>query len=345
MSRNKSPRILVIRRDTNGDLVCTTPLIRALRERFPQAWIGAMVNSYNAPVLDGNTDLDGVYVYTKAKHRGDGESLIGIFWRRWQMMRRLRAVKIDDVIVATTQPQPHVVKLARWLKPKRIIAYGSCGADVELPLSTTPLHEVEDVFRAAALYGITHAPSACHIEPPGSAMEANLIAIHISARKPSQRWPAENFVALMRALHAQNPTLRFVLLWSPGANDEPLHPGDDAKAASILKALGDDFPLRAAATQTLPALIAALSPCAAMICADGGAMHLAAGLGLPIVALFGDSSVERWRPWGVPQSVLQAPSRNVADISVAEVAAAFNALRGGAGAASVSDTPVPTARD
>ena len=64
-----SPKILVIRRDNIGDLVCTTPLIVALRQRFPQAWLGAWVNSYNAPVLDGNPDLDQVFVYTKGKHR------------------------------------------------------------------------------------------------------------------------------------------------------------------------------------------------------------------------------------------------------------------------------------
>jgi ADP-heptose:LPS heptosyltransferase len=72
-----------------------------------------------------------------------------------------------------------------------------------------------------------------------------------------------------------------------------------------------------------------------LICADGGAMHLAAGLGLPIVCLFGDSGVARWRPWGVPCRVLQAPSRNVRDIEVEELVAAFSSLRAG--------TPAPSA--
>ncbi len=321
----KSPRILIIRRDNIGDLVCTTPLIRALRERFPDAWIGAMVNSYNAPVLDGNPDLDGVYVYTKAKHRSAGESLIGIFWRRWKMMRRLRAMKIDDVIVATTTPQPRVVKMARWLKPGRIIGYGKAGADVELPIANAPLHEVEDVFRAASVFGIQGVPPAAVVQRT-AARDPSRVAIHISARKPSQRWPAERFVALLRELHAQDATLRFVLLWSPGNCDDPMHPGDDAKAAQISDALGSGFPLAATPTHELPELIAALSTCSAMICADGGAMHLGAGLGLPTVAMFGDSSVARWRPWAVAQQVLQAPSKNVDDIPVKEVVAAFNAL-------------------
>ena len=322
-----SPRILIIRRDNIGDLVCTTPLIRALRERFPNAWIGVMANSYNAPVLNGNADLDGVYVYTKAKHRAAGERLIGIFFRRIQMLYALRAMQIDDVIIATTTPQPRVVRMARWLKPQRVIAFGPCGADIELPLGEKSLHEVEDVFRGAALYDIQRAPPACVVVSPNERRDHNTIAIHISARKSSQRWATEHFVALMRKLHDQDAGLRFVLLWSPGANDDPRHPGDDAKAALISRELGADFPAIAVETPTLPTLIAALARCGAIICADGGAMHLAAGLGLPIVALFGDSSIARWHPWAVPQRVLQAQTRHVADISVAEVSAAFNALK------------------
>ena len=67
MSSTETPNILVIRRDNIGDLVCTTPLITALRQRFPKAWIGALVNSYNARVLDGNPDQDEVFIYTKER--------------------------------------------------------------------------------------------------------------------------------------------------------------------------------------------------------------------------------------------------------------------------------------
>ena len=35
-------RILVVRRDNIGDLVCTTPLFAALRRQYPQAWLGAL---------------------------------------------------------------------------------------------------------------------------------------------------------------------------------------------------------------------------------------------------------------------------------------------------------------
>jgi hypothetical protein len=43
-------------------------------------------------------------------------------------------MELDDVIIATTS-QPRVIKLARWLKPKRIIGFGAvAGLDLALPL-------------------------------------------------------------------------------------------------------------------------------------------------------------------------------------------------------------------
>ena len=162
MSLESAPKILIVRRDNIGDLVCTTPLIAALRRRFPDGWLGALVNSYNAPVLDGNPDLDAVFVYTKAKHRGADQSLPGILWRRLLMMRRLRRMQLDDVIVATTSPQPRVVRLARWLKPKRIIGFGTVeGLDVALPVDDRP-PEAERVSRAA-VYGIAGPLPACRV--------------------------------------------------------------------------------------------------------------------------------------------------------------------------------------
>lgn len=350
MSLNPAPRILIIRRDNIGDLVCTTPLIAALRRRHAEGWLGALVNSYNAPVLDGNPGLDGVFVYTKAKHRSHDDSLPGILSRRLMMMYRLRRMRLDDVILATPSAQPRTVRLARWLKPKRIIGFGNVsGLDVSLPLDSADRHEVEDVFRIASIYGIDGPPPACEVFAAVAAPAAPTftVGIHISARKPSQRWPAVRFAATMRAIAAQG-SVRFLLLWSPGAEDNPLHPGDDTKAREVMAAIGNDdlcipgiprcvpehrYPSECGQvtviprpTQRLPELIAALAECHALICADGGAMHLAAGLGLPIVCLFGNSGAYRWRPWGVPYRLLQKPSFDVADIAIDEVVDAFTSL-------------------
>lgn len=328
-------KILVIRRDNIGDLVCTTPLLSALRRHFPEAHIAALVNSYNAPVLDGNPAVDEVCVYRKAKHRDTGESRLAIWWETWRLMRRLRRENFDVAIVATPGRQPAALKFAHWVRARRVIAYGETtdGIDDPLPLvQTNNGHETEAVMHLLRPLGIDEPPGPVQVTAdakqvasiPVPAGDGPLIGLHISARKPAQRWPIARFAELAQALHARHRA-RFVLFWSPGAEDHAQHPGDDDKAEQLI-ALCHELPLRACPTHRLEDLIAGLARCDRVICSDGGAMHLAAGLGKPIVCFFGNSGAQRWRPWGVPHELLQPESRNVIDVSVADALAAFARL-------------------
>ncbi|WP_374339602.1 glycosyltransferase family 9 protein [Leeia sp.] len=335
------PSILVIRRDNIGDLVCTLPLIRALRQHYPKGRIDALVNSYNQPVVAQHPDLDHVYAYTKAKHRSAGETVVGVYWRRLRLLWTLRRRHYDYVIMANGGLMPRALRLARWVKPREIIGFanGKEGLGKWVDRSVTirpaqPMHEVENLFRLLGLLNIEQAV------PPVAGMRAepamvNLVqsrlatlppapltlAIHISSRKPPQRWPAVQFIELMRGLHARHQA-RFMLFWSPGDEHNPHHPGDDRKAAEIMAAV-TDLPVLAYPTEALSELIGGLSVCDAMICSDGGAMHVGAGLGKPIVCFFGNSDATVWRPWGVPYRLLQKPSRDVKDIAADEALAAF----------------------
>jgi ADP-heptose:LPS heptosyltransferase len=332
-------RILVVRRDNIGDLVCTTPLFSALRRRHPDAWIGALVNSYNAPVLHRNPDLDKVVAYTKLKHIANDDSTIGALGRGVASLWKLRRMHLDSVLLATTDFAPVTANLARWLAPQQIVGFsdGSAAAQrtLDVVVSAHGLegrHEVERVFRLVEPFGaggpipalrvIADDEQARKAAAAFAATGGPRIAVAISARRPRQRWPTERFADLIQRLHAAHGA-RVMLLWAPGASDDARHPGDDDKAADIARRLDGRVPLAAYRTALLPELIGALAACDAVVTPDGGTMHLAAGLGKPVVALFGDSSPERWRPWGVPQRVLQAPSRDVSDLSVAEVADAF----------------------
>lgn len=153
-----------------------------------------------------------------------------------------------------------------------------------------------------------------------------LLALHISARKTSQRLPVARLAALARALHARHGCA-FVLLWSPGGAANPLHPGDDRKAEEFMAATAG-LPVVAYPTLRLAELIAALSICDAAILSDGGAMHIAAALGKPILCFFGRSDPSRWRPWRVPHVVLQPESFEVADLTLPEILAGWEALLG-----------------
>jgi ADP-heptose:LPS heptosyltransferase len=314
-----APRILVIRRDNIGDLACTTPLLDALRAQLPGARIAALVTTYNAEVLARNSAVDELFVYEKLKHRSSG--LLGYARDRLQLASRLRSARFDCVIVPA--PAPQTLRFARRLKPGRVIA-----ADTAFPADR---HEVERIFELGRELGVKGAPGPMRIVPDREHSArlrsrlgaASLVALHISARRPAQRWPLERYAALARELGRSS---RVLLLWAPGAKDDPRHPGDDEAAAQVVSQ-AQSAGVVPMPTPDLATLIAVLSLAERVVCPDGGAMHLAAALGKPVVALFGDSPVERWRPWGVPHRVLRPESCNLADLPLEAVLDAYRELR------------------
>ena len=313
-----APRILILRRDNIGDLVCTTPLIAALRARLPKAWLGALVTTYNAEVLARNPALDELFVYEKMKHRSGG--LFEHLRKRIGQVSELRRRRVDLVLVPA--PAPQSLKIAQSLRPGKVLA-----APLSFPAR---MHEVERTFALGKSLGVSGTPGPMRVYPDAQAVQTlraqlgagPFTAIHVSARRPAQRWPLERYAALAAALAATGPVL---LLWAPGPKDDARHPGDDAAAAEIQR-LANHPAVLPVPTPDVKTLVAALSLAGRVVCPDGGAMHVAAALGKKVAALFGDSPVDRWRPWGVPCRVLRPDSRNLADLPLEPVLEALQAL-------------------
>ncbi len=336
------PRILVIRRDNIGDLVCTTPLLFALRERFPRAHIAALVNTYNEAVLARNPAVDAVYAYEKGKHRGEGRSVLSVYVDRLRLIMKLRKERFNYAILATPGFEPRSLRFARLIGARHLLGYSEPGKthlrlDIALPYDqSAPAHEVERVFGLLKAFGVNGPPPSTRVFPDAEACHSieqalshlgpgtAVVCVHISARRKNQQWSAENFAALIEAV-AKRYSARILLLWAPGEPDNPRHPGDDDKARAVTEKCGR-LPLLPCPTGELPRLIAALSLCDCVVCADGGAMHLAAALDKPILCFFGDSPPERWRPWKAQHELLQPASRDLSDLTVEEALAGFERL-------------------
>jgi len=327
-------RILIIRRDNIGDLVCTTPLLDALRAQLPRTWIGVLATTYNAEVLGRNPAVNEVFVYEKLKHRRGG--LLAFLRGRLGLAGRLRAQNLDVVLVPA--PSPQALKAARALRPGRVIA-----SPVRFPEGQ---HEVERTFDLGRSLGVKGLPGPMRVFPDpayaarlrAAAGAGSCIAVHISARRLKQRWPIDRYAALVRELSRE---AKVMLLWAPGPRDDPRHPGDDEAAKRVVE-VTKGANVVAVPTPDLATLVAALSLASKVVCPDGGAMHIAAALGKPVVALFGDSPVARWRPWGVQSQVVRADSGDLADLPVATVLNAVGDLAastGGSKSPSSAESP------
>ncbi len=298
--------ILIIRRDNIGDLLCTTPLMVGIKEQLKVSRLDVVTNAYVAPVLKGNAFIDTLYVYHKLKH--GHTSFFKVIYERLKLIFNLRQHHYDYILAFDQR----ALNLTRYLRKNKVFT----------PIQDwTNQTEVERAWELGQRLGLRGMPGSLALPLYYSSSDkknVKTIGIHISARRVRQQYPIVKWVKLIRALHDLDARLTFHIFWSPGDNQNPMHPGDDEKANTLQNAL-KNYPVQFISTPTLESLMEGLQGCGSMIMSDGGAMHIAAALNRPIVALFGDSNPKRWRPWGVPYTIMQSKTEDVKDIEPSKI--------------------------
>lgn len=338
--------VLFIRRDNIGDLICTTPAIRALRLKLPEARVGVVVNTYNAEVVRNNPDLDEVFVYEKGKH-SPGRGRLRVFADNLGLLSRVRASKYDVAIGCGYAFSARLARYAFLTGAKMRIGFAPLGRpgrgilyNRSVPALSAPVHEVEAMMRLVAPLGVEGPCPPLFMMPDREGVERargalskaglkrgeRIVAFHISSRKAVNRWPKERFGELGDMICAEFPDVRILLLWSPGSSDNPLHPGDDDKAEWIMSAMMER-PI-AFRTKSLSDLSAVLSLASMVVCCDGGAMHMSAALGKPVLTVWGSTDRRRWAPWGVEHAILQKGTHEARSVHAQEAFEAFKRLFG-----------------
>ena len=312
-------RILLVRLRLIGDVIFTTPMVAALRHRYPDARLSYVVEPDAADVVRRNPHISQVIVVPR--RRGLRRLADDV-----ALARQLRRERFDVALDMHGGPRSAWLTLASGA-PMRI-GYTIKGRTwmythvVPRASDLTPRHSVRNQWDLLAPLGFGDPdPASNPIEmPPDADAEARvarrlhaagitdqhaLVVVHVSANNPFRRWPADSFAAVIAALVRRDPHRRVVIFSGPS----------DAEAASRIAAaaraeLGD-------AAVAVPdcggfdvAEIRALAGRAAVyIGGDSGPLHIAATTGVPIVAIVGPTLAERSRPWRDPAafaSVLDA---------------------------------------
>ncbi|MDR0218908.1 MAG: glycosyltransferase family 9 protein [Enterobacteriaceae bacterium] len=94
-------KILIIRIDFLGDMICTTPLIYSLKQKWPNAEIHVLANKYNAPILDNNPYVSHIhtYVYSKEFSRNIEPGKFNALINRIRLIFKLRKIHFDLGII------------------------------------------------------------------------------------------------------------------------------------------------------------------------------------------------------------------------------------------------------
>ncbi len=280
----KHSRILVITLRRIGDALLTTPLIRSLRQAWPDAKIDALVFASTVGILKGNPDIDQIIPMVARPTLGESVKLIGRLWKRY------------DLAVSTQSgDRPTMLALAAGRTHVGVVdAYGSKPGDVLKRLAlhrTTPtvenVHRVEQMLRIADTLNI---PRVAEVVSPAAAPLDNTVSteryavIHAAPMFRYKQWTAEGWRALAAGLAQRG--LVVVAISGP----------DDAERKYL------DSVWQGVATvhqATWPETVRLLSGARVYIGPDTAVSHLAAATGCPTVALFGPMDPRVWGPWPV----------------------------------------------
>jgi predicted lipopolysaccharide heptosyltransferase III len=308
--------ILLIRLRLVGDVVFTTPIVRALRRRFPDAHITYLVEPAAAPVIAGNPCLDEVLV--APRRRG---------WLRpiddLRLALRLRRNGYDLVINLHGGPRAswlswatrarrrigYVMPGFRWLytdavaRPPQLRARHSVEnqSDLLAPLNMPPLDPRHDpVEMSDSLEARTRVEA--RLRTAGVSADDELVVMHVCAGNPFRRWPAAAFAALGARLSAAHPARRIVL--TSGPSDTAAADRVAAAARASLPGTPDRI-LRCGEFDLLE-LQALIARASLFIGGDSGPLHVAATTETPIVGLFGPTLAVRSAPWRDPTLPFEA---------------------------------------
>lgn len=288
-------RLLLIKQSALGDTLLLLPVIKALRQRLgPEGRLDFLCTAVNAAALKGSPWLDECL-------RFEPGSFMARPWRALGFVRALRARRYDWAL-----------DLDQWLRSSALLAvasgatwrggFNSPGQHKHAAFhACTPnhdqSHEFEQFKAVAALAGSSMDP----VEPYGGFLlglgflgaapapreSPGLVLLHPGtggARGWQREWPVERYAALGRALKAQG--------WRVGVSGAG--PYEAALCDAIAGGMGGAD--ERVVDGGLASLVTALCRCDLLVCGNTGVMHLAAGLGRPLLALHGPNPVTKWGP-------------------------------------------------
>jgi len=299
-------RILIVRTDRLGDVILSTPVIKALRDAYPQAFLAMVVNPYTKAIVEGNPNLDEVILYDK-NHKE--KNLIAAFG----FSRALAKNKFDLAIVLNPSNRSNLIPFLAGI-PKRI------GYDRKLGFLLTgrvkdfkhqgKKHEIEYNLDLVRELGIepqdknTFMPISPESEiwveavfkKENISSSDKLAVINPVASDNSKMWPQDRYAQVADKLADKG--LKIIILGGPK---------DQEIAGGVIKKLHCQY-INMVGNNNISQAASLLRRSSLFVSSDTGPMHLASSLGIPVIAILGRSqpglSPLRWGPHNKNSAVI-----------------------------------------
>ena len=293
-------RILIVRMSALGDAIHGLPVACALRDAFPRAEIGWVVEGRHGDVLVEHPAIDHL-IRVPRRWLKSPSAVLGL-------RRHLRALRFDAAIDLQCLAKSGV---ASWLSgaPRRIGFAGLDSREWSGTFRTTAVmpaatHVVDKYLELLRPLGIERpqvrfdvpawsdaATEADHKIKQCGCPESGFAILNAGAGWPSKLWPAERYGRLAQRLAAEHG-LASLAVWG-GRSELPLAEQIVAHSAGAA---------RLAPSTSIAELAAVCRRAALFVGSDTGPLHLAVAVGTPAISLHGASRAEVCGAYG-PQNI------------------------------------------
>ena len=319
-----APRILLMRPDHLGDMVLTTPVLDALKQRAPDAHITMMVGPWSSEVVARHPAIDRLLVYSFPGFRRASQNPFSPYILLIRAAKQLRRGQYDLAI--NLRPDFWWGAALMYLAgiPRRVgyaLPPGTPFLSHKLPLQSPELASVSNLrLASASLQALGYAPLA---EPytPGR-YPAVFHAGEEERRQVAERLRSADIDEQTPLIVIHAGTGAEVKLWRNEAWSRcagevtklvSARLTNDAPARIILTGSKNERPMleEIARGATVPALIitdltvgqlaALLERALLVLGVDNGPLHIAVAQGTPTVGIFGPTDPRVFGPWGDPE--------------------------------------------
>lgn len=299
-------RIFFIRLDHIGDVISSTPALRAIRLKWPKSFLTLAVGKWSADIIKHCPYVNEILVYpTNNKWHLRGKRDRFVFFKQLLYLTMLRTRKYDLAIDPCGWPETYKLMYMSGAKLKIANDYGRWDFHYNVLRQKLPqsdgvgLPETKRTLSLLKLVNVSHDDISTEVwltleekEIAKEFLRANniiynriIVGIHPGAPWPQRRWPIDRFAQIANRI-AETYKLPILIFAGPGEEglvDQLINLTNKNNIIPVTK-------------KSLRDVVALIERCGIFICNDSGPMHIAVACKVPTVAIFGPGGFARWSP-------------------------------------------------
>ncbi|MFH1612275.1 MAG: glycosyltransferase family 9 protein [bacterium] len=308
----KFEKILIIRLSSIGDVLLTTPIIKALREKYKNSYIAFVVEPKSYEIIKDNSYLDKIFIFHKQefeqKLKKNIKNLPIVFQEIKDFVAKIKEEKFDLVIDLHNVDRSAFLSI--FSKAKYKIGDNKQLLNIflnkKIKTSGRKKHIVEnylEIVKSLGIMEIEKKPNINFLEEDEnfanvflkkySIQPKKLIGINPFASWPTNLWVPQYYAKVIDFLNCKGYS---TIIFGQNENNPYLKEVINSLKTTSIIAIGKT---------NLTQLAALIKQCSLLITPDTGPMHIATAVGTKVLALFGPANPISTGPLGENNLVIK----------------------------------------